>query len=102
MSRQNLDGLYHVASPHALSKFDFGVALARQFGFNENLIRAVSWRDAGLRAVRSPNLTLSVEKLHTALGHPLPLQAQGMMRFYAEYQSGYCDSLRALAAAPEG
>ena len=97
MSAKSLHGLYHVVSAQTLSKYEFGIALARQFGFDEGLIRPVSWKDAGLRAVRSPNLTLNVDRLQSALGHPLPLQSEGYERFYAQYRSGYPDRLHAMA-----
>jgi dTDP-4-dehydrorhamnose reductase len=84
-----LSGLYHVVSSECLNKYDFCCRLARQFGFDEDLIAPVSWLEGGLRANRSANLTLSSAKLEKALRAPLPAQAQGLWRFFEMYQAGY-------------
>jgi dTDP-4-dehydrorhamnose reductase len=97
MAQRNLCGLYHVVSRESLSKYDFGCRLARKFGLDENLIQPTSWKDGGLKAARSPNLTLRTDKLSAALGEPLPDQAVGMERFYRMYVEGYREKLRQLA-----
>jgi dTDP-4-dehydrorhamnose reductase len=97
MLEKHLSGLYHVVSPQAISKYAFGVALARCFGLDEKLIHPVSWRDAGLRAVRSPNLTLDNSKVTAALEHSLPDQAAGMERLFESFQSGLPQRLQQLA-----
>ncbi len=89
MAEKDLHGLYHVISRETLSKYDFGCGLARKFGLDAGLIKPVSWREAGLAAVRSPNLSLNCEKLSRALGHALPGQADGMERFHREYEAGH-------------
>ena len=88
MSDLRLNGLYHVMSSEALTKYDFGLRIARQFGLDETLIQAVSWQDAGLKAPRSPNLTLNTGKLGQALGRDLPEQAPGFARFLSLYREG--------------
>ena len=84
MAELRLSGLYHVVSREALSKYDFGCRIARLFGLDESLITPVSWKDGGLKAARSPNLTLRTEKLAAALGEPLPDQAPGLSGFTDE------------------
>ena len=39
MLEKDLSGLYHVVGSEAMTKYDFGVKIARQFGFDEGLIR---------------------------------------------------------------
>jgi dTDP-4-dehydrorhamnose reductase len=39
MLEKGLSGLYHTVGSEALAKYDFGVKIARQFGFDEGLIR---------------------------------------------------------------
>ena len=73
----------------ALTKYDFGVRLARRFGFDETLIDPVSVKASELTARRSPTLKLSVHKLSTALGVALPTFSTGLDRFYTQYQQGY-------------
>jgi dTDP-4-dehydrorhamnose reductase len=84
-----LSGLYHVVSSQCITKYDFGVAVARRFGFDEGLVAPVSVEQGGLKAVRSPRLTLRSEKLAGALKEPLPAIAPGLERFYHLYEQGY-------------
>lgn len=93
----DLHGLYHVVSSQCLSKYDFGVALARRFGLDENLIQPISVAESGLLATRSPRLTLRTERLTEALGAPPPPLAPGLDDFYAQYQEGYPQRLKTMA-----
>jgi dTDP-4-dehydrorhamnose reductase len=97
MAERRLSGIYHTLSREALSKYDFGCRIARQFGLDEALIRPVSWKEAGLKALRSPRLTLCTEKLAAALGEPLPDQAAGLERFIALYREGLRERIRQFA-----
>jgi len=67
MLEAQLRGLYHVVSREATTKYDFGVAVARRFELDESLITPTLVATSGLRAPRSPNLTLRTDKLKTAL-----------------------------------
>ncbi len=100
MVARRLSGIYHTLGEEVLSKYAFGCRLAQQFGFDPALVRPISWREAGLKAARSPNLTLRVDRLRAALGHPLPDVTHGLQRFYAEWQSGLAAQVRSLAAIP--
>jgi dTDP-4-dehydrorhamnose reductase len=93
-----LQGLYHVVSPQCSSKYDFGVSLARNFGLDEKLITPGSVDEAGLKAVRSNNLTLRSDKLANALGAPLPTLKEGLDGFHKFYQAGYPDQLKQMRA----
>lgn len=96
MIQKNLYGLYNVVSSTSLTKYDFGVAIANYFGLNSELIKPVSVYEGGLKAARSPNLTLSVKKLETALGHDLSDPNNGLDRYYALYQSGYREKIQSF------
>ena len=91
-----LNGLYHVVSSQCGSKYDFGLQIADKFGLNATLIEPVSVKDAGLKAARSPRLTLRSEKLRQALGKPLPNLSAGLDHFYTLYQQGYPQSLKLI------
>jgi dTDP-4-dehydrorhamnose reductase len=97
MLEKRLNGLYHVVSRSSTSKYDFGVAVAQRFGLDERLIIPVSVAAAGLKAARSPNLTLRTDKLDAALGEPLPSWAEGLERFYELYRQGYPQMLQQMA-----
>lgn len=93
-----LSGLYHVFSEDAISKHEFGQAIARQFGFDQDLIDPVSVADSNLKASRSPNLSMLSSKLEQALGQPTPTISAGVDRFYELYQRGYSKNLQSLLA----
>ncbi len=96
MLQLELKGLYHVVSSECLSKYEFGVRLARRFGLDDALIQPASVVQAGLKAARSPNLALRTNKLVQALGEPLPTPSAGLERFYHLYQDGYPDIIRQM------
>ncbi len=91
---QGLSGIYHVVGSESLSKHDFGIAVARQFGLDERLIEAVSVEESTLIARRSHNLRLSIHKLSTALGEPVPGFSTGLVKFYTQYKQGYPQKMR--------
>ncbi len=94
MLEQDLHGLYHAVGPECMSKYAFGVAVARRFGLDEKLISPDSVEGSGLVARRAHNLCLSIHKLSTALGRPLPAFSTGLDRFYAQYQQGFPQKIR--------
>ncbi|HSF82423.1 MAG TPA: SDR family oxidoreductase [Anaerolineales bacterium] len=98
MLEKELHGLYHVVSQDCTSKYDFGVRIARKFGLEEGLIAPTSVERAGLKATRSPKLTLRSEKLAQALGAPPPDLSTALDRFYTLYQQGYPQFLQKMAA----
>lgn len=96
MLERDLRGLYHVFSAECLSKYEFGVRIAERFGLDAGLIAPVSVAEGGLAAARSPNLTMVVHKLSTALGEPLPTFSPMLDRFFELYQQGYPQALGSL------
>ena len=89
-----LSGLYHTVGSEPLTKYDFGVRIARQFGFDEGLVRPISVEESGLKAKRSPKLRLSVHKLSTDLKLAIPGVSTGISKFYTQYQQGYPQKMR--------
>ncbi|MGC1375479.1 MAG: SDR family oxidoreductase [Anaerolineales bacterium] len=94
MLDQGLSGLYHVVGSEALSKYDFGQRIARQFGFDPSLVIPKSVEESGLKAKRSHNLRLSVHKLSTALSAEIPGVSTGIAQFYTQAQQGYPQKMR--------
>jgi dTDP-4-dehydrorhamnose reductase len=94
MLEKGLSGLYHVVGSDALTKYDFGVRLARQFGYDERLVIPISIAESGLKARRSHNLRMSVHKLSTALGVEIPGVSTGLQKFYTQFQQGYPQKMR--------
>jgi dTDP-4-dehydrorhamnose reductase len=93
-----LSGLYHATGSQCLSKYEFGVRVARRFGFDERLVIPASVQQSGLKAARSPNLSMRTDKLLHALGEPLPGVSTGLEKFYTQYQQGYPQEIRRLVA----
>jgi len=97
MLGSDLSGLYHVVSRQSISKFQFGVEIARKFSLDENLITPISVKEAGLKAARSSNLILRTDKLSSALGKSPPDIDDGLERFHALHLQGYPQMLKNLA-----
>ena len=95
MLRKQMSGLYHLVGPQAMSKYQFGVEIARKFNLKESQISPKSILSSNLTARRSHNLWLSVNKLSTDLGESLPAFSTGLTEFYTQYQQGYPQNIRA-------
>ncbi|MBN2115551.1 MAG: SDR family oxidoreductase [Anaerolineales bacterium] len=99
MLEKDLSGLYHVLGGQAMSKYQFGVEIARRFGLRESLISPKSVLSSSLTARRSHNLWLSAHKLSTDLGHAIPEFSTGLDEFYTQYQQGYPQKIRGYQQA---
>jgi len=96
MLEKGLQGLYHAVSSESLTKYDFGLCIARKFGLDETQVRPSSVAEAGLKAARAPRLTLKTEKLSQALGFNMPAIAPGIERLHDLYQQSYPQLLHKL------
>ncbi|MBI3164167.1 MAG: SDR family oxidoreductase [Anaerolineales bacterium] len=94
MLQRGLKGLYHLVGPQAMSKYQFGVEIARRFSLRESEITPKSVNFSGLIAKRSNNLWLSTRKLSTDLGEDLPAFSTGLDEFYTQYEQGYPQKIR--------
>jgi dTDP-4-dehydrorhamnose reductase len=97
MLEKKLSGLYHLVGPQAMSKYQFGVEIARKFKLRESGISPKSINASSLTARRSNNLCLSINKLSTALGETFPQFSTGLDEFYAQFQQGYPQKIRDYA-----
>ena len=101
MLAQGLSGTYHVGSPISLSKYDFGIAIARQFEFDEQLIEKANSAQLGYQAARSPKLTMNIAKLQAALDDKIPDVFSGIKILFEQERSGYRQVLRAMSDQAE-
>ena len=99
MLKKDLHGLYHVVGAQAMSKYQFGVEIARTFQLRESLIEPQSVERSDLTARRSHNLWLSIHKLSTDLGHAVPDFSTGLDGFYTQLQQGYPQKIRSYQQA---
>lgn len=74
-------GTFHVTSPDALTKYEFGVAVAHEFGLDSGLISPAT---ADIHPPRNGDISLDVTKVQTLLGRPLPIQAEGIRRAHED------------------
>jgi len=95
-AHNDLQGIYHLVGAQPMSKYDFGHAIASQFGFDPALVKPASVNTGGLKAARSPNLTLNTSKITAALGHPLPEFTAGLIKFHGQYHQGFPQVIQAL------
>lgn len=101
MLEKKLRGIFHVSSSDHLSKYDFGVAIAKRFGLDASLIEPATADSSSAPASRSPDLTLNTAKVAKVLGGKTPSVAAGIDRLFELERSGYRAKLQAMAAAPE-
>jgi dTDP-4-dehydrorhamnose reductase len=98
MLQKGLSGVYHVVSSESVSKYDFGIRLAHRFDLDTNLIRPTPLSQSGLKAIRSPNLSLRTNKLAQALGVTLPRISTSLDKLYTLYKQGYPQMLHSLTS----
>jgi dTDP-4-dehydrorhamnose reductase len=99
MLEKDLHGLYHVVGAQPMSKYQFGVEVARKFGLRESLISPESVERSSLTAPRSRNLWLSIHKLSTDLGGDIPPFSTGLDGFHTQFQQGYPQKIRSYQQA---
>lgn len=96
MLSKGLHGLYHVVGTQPMSKYQFGVEIARKFKLNDSEISPKSIQSSSLVARRAHNLYLSVNKLSTDLGEPIPSFSEGLDLFYTQYKDGFPQKLKSF------
>lgn len=74
-------GLVHATSPDTLTKYDFGVAVAEEFGLDPDLITPAR---ADVHPPRIGDLSLDVSRAEALLGTPLLRQRDGIARAHAD------------------
>ena len=80
-------GILHVTSSDALSKYEFGVAVADAFGLRSDLVTPV---ESDVQPPRNRDISLDVSKAESLLGSALPSQRSGIALAHAD-----ADQLRA-------
>ena len=101
MLKTKLHGIYHVVGPEAMTKYQFGVEIARRFGLDERRIQALSVDRSNLAARRAHNLWLSTAKLSTELAISLPEFSTGLALFHEQYRQGYPQKIRSYQQVSE-
>jgi len=92
---RDLSGVYNCAGRTSLSKYDFAVMLAEQFNLDGGLVRPISINDHRFLAKRGKNLSLSTEKISSALEMDLPTIADSLDAFRRDHARGLPERIRA-------
>ena len=93
LAHTDATGIVHVAASDALSKYDFGVSVAQEFGLDASLITPT---ESDIVPSRRRNIALDVAKATALLGAPLPTQRDGLAAAHADV------ALRKALHAPSG
>lgn len=75
LAQAHADGIFHVAASDSMSKYEFGVAVAREFGLDEALITATA---SDMDPPRGQDQSLDVSKAEALLGRKLATTAEGI------------------------
>ena len=65
-------GVYHCASKNSISKYEFGMMMAKIFQLSNLNLNKVSVESVNFKAKRPKNMALDVKKISSALGRDLP------------------------------
>lgn len=90
-------GLFHIPGAECVSKYDFGVRLAKAFELDPGLVVPTSIGKAGMLAPRGRRLCLRAERLITDYGHSPPGLDRGLAGLKSLRDSGYLARLRDIA-----
>jgi dTDP-4-dehydrorhamnose reductase len=99
MLARKLKGVYHVCGSERISKFEFGVRIARAFGFDEKLVKRASVHNAPLVAQRALDISMATERVASATGRRMPSADEGLRRFAGLRSNGYLAELKAMVEA---
>jgi len=79
---KDLSGILNVVGPDRCSKYDFGIALAKEFKLDSSIIHASAVRPDSFRAKRQMDLSLSIRKFERITGKKTPDLDSSLSRFY--------------------
>lgn len=91
-------GLIHLSGGERVSKYEFGMILARRAGFGVSHVTRGSIEEAHLAAPRPKDMSLSTARAAAVLGSPLPRTADGIARFLADRDRPLSERAAAAAA----
>ena len=77
-------GVLHAVASDSASKYDFGLAVATDFGLDSGVMTSGTLNDAATLSARGRKLALSTAKIEGILGRPMPSTFSGLARARAE------------------
>ena len=76
-------GIFNIVGSERLSKYEFGLKMAKIFEWDPNLIRKVSWDSLGAVAKRPADMSLDDSKLRQTLGYDLGTASRNIQQLKA-------------------
>jgi dTDP-4-dehydrorhamnose reductase len=77
---RDASGVLHAVASDSASKYDFGLAVATDFGLDSAVMTPGTLNDAATLSARGRNLALSTAKIEGILGRPMPSTFSGLAR----------------------
>lgn len=96
---RDLRGTYHVSASSTVTKYTFAQMVGKSFGFDPAQVIPASSADAGFRARRPLNTSLSSDRIVSALGRNMPSVEDGILLFRRLRDAGHKSKLRAALRA---
>lgn len=97
--RVRLRGVYHVTGAERTSPFRFAAELAVACGLTGRQVRLEAPQGARFGRSYVQETSLNTRAVRNALGRPLPMLREGLVRFVAQAEDGYRQQLQASDAA---
>jgi dTDP-4-dehydrorhamnose reductase len=91
-------GVMHVSGPERLSKYEFGLRIARAFGLSATEIMPVSIAAANLAARRPRDMSLDSARAAAAIGTPARTLDAGLLQLRQQRESDWCVDLQRASA----
>jgi dTDP-4-dehydrorhamnose reductase len=87
-------GTIHLSSADSLSKYDFGIAIAKVFGFESGSVKRSSIKDSVLNARRPQNTSLVSDRLASEFKILTPTVQNDLLDFKNLRENGYWSNLK--------
>ena len=82
-SRDDLRGIFHVAGPERISRFEFGLRVCRHFPFDPGYIQPVLMSELAAHSPRAADCSLDTRKMTGILGVKLSNVDEGLEKMSA-------------------
>lgn len=92
----NAAGIYHVVGDEKLSKYQFGIKIAKQFGLDDSLIVNGSFSDIPNLIHRPYDMSISNKKVCELLGITLGNVDEHIQLLYQQYETGLAQEIQKL------
>jgi dTDP-4-dehydrorhamnose reductase len=78
-------GIFHISGSESVSRWEFGRALAREFGENPERLLPIKTRDLQQKSPRPEDSTFMLEKIERELAFVPKNVAEGLQEFHRQW-----------------